>query len=46
MTAYSHSMHQLQKLILDYPIYLRAVPEIILGGPQTLFCPAGGRVFC
>ena len=27
---------------------VRTVPEIILwgGGPQTLFCPVGGRVFC
>ena len=26
-------------------VHLRAVPEIILGGAQTVFCPVGGRVF-
>ena len=47
-----HKTKTKQKQIRLHPIHyktIRAVPEIILGGvcgPQALFCPVGGRVFC
>ena len=42
---YTHITKAGRDPLVKTPFLVRAVPEIILGGPQALFCPVGGGCF-